>query len=63
MKVKLKVAAGTVTYGDRSGFLYKNVDRLLAEGFDYIYVLFNIDKKISLGISSAPRLAKCSLYT
>ena len=41
MKVKLKVAAGTVTYGDRSGFLYKNVDRLLAEGFDYIYVLFN----------------------
>jgi GT2 family glycosyltransferase len=41
VKVKLKVAAGTVTYGDRSGFLYKNVDRLLAEGFDYIYVLFN----------------------
>ena len=41
MKGKLKIAVGTITYGDRSRFLYQNVDRLLIEGFDYIYVLFN----------------------
>lgn len=41
MKNKLKVAAGTITYGNRSKFLYKNVDQLLKEGFDRVYVLFN----------------------
>ena len=41
MESKLKVAAGTVTYGDRTGFLYKNIDQLITENFDRIYVLFN----------------------
>ena len=38
---KLRVAAGTVTYGNRTGFLYKTVDQLISEDFDRIYVLFN----------------------
>lgn len=37
----LRIAAGTITYGNRSGFLYRNVDQLISEGFDCIYVLFN----------------------
>ena len=41
MANNLRVAAGTVTYGDRSGFLYKSVDQLITEDFDRIYVLFN----------------------
>ncbi len=38
---KLRVAAGTITYGNRSGFLYRTVDQLITEDFDRIYVLFN----------------------
>ena len=41
MKGKFKVAAGTITYGNRSRFLYRNIDQLIKEGFDHIYVLFN----------------------
>ena len=38
---KLRVAAGTVTYGNRTEFLYKTVDQLIIEDFDRIYVLMN----------------------
>lgn len=38
---KFKVAAGTITYGNRAEFLHKNIDELIREGFDCIYVLFN----------------------
>ena len=41
MATKVRVAAGTVTYGDRRGFLYESVDQLITEDFDRIYVLFN----------------------
>ena len=41
MSSKLKVAAGTITYGNRAEFLHKNVDELISQGFDFIYVVFN----------------------
>jgi|TARA_B110000908_G_scaffold171900_1_gene236443 GT2 family glycosyltransferase len=41
MKNMPRFAAATVTYGDRSIYLYQNVDKLLNEGFCNIYVLFN----------------------
>ena len=41
MAAKLMVAAGTITYGNRARFLYRNIDQLISEGFDCIYVLFN----------------------
>jgi GT2 family glycosyltransferase len=41
VSIELRVAAGTVTYGNRSVYLYQNIDKLLVEGFDHIYVLLN----------------------
>jgi GT2 family glycosyltransferase len=41
-----KVSVATLTYGDRKTFLFKVVDRLLIQNFEYIYIYCN---GISLG--------------